>query len=126
LPDHIPVTRVLNKADLAPEVTAIDDAILVSAKTGQGIDQLREHIKQCAGFEKTAEGALMARRRHIDALSDAQKNISTAHQNLLVDGAGELAAEELRLAQDQLNLITGEFTSDDLLGEIFSRFCIGK
>ena len=68
----------------------------------------------------------MARSRHIEALNKAQQNIKDAHTNLVSMGAGELAAEELRLAQDQVNQITGEFTSDDLLGEIFSRFCIGK
>ena len=87
---------------------------------------MREHLKQCAGFEKTAEGALMARRRHIDAMVKAHQQIKNAHSLLVTDSAGELAAEELRFAQDQLNLITGEFSSDDLLGEIFSRFCIGK
>ena len=100
--------------------------ISVSAKTGAGFDLLRDQLKQCAGFEKTAEGALMARRRHIDAMAKAHQQIKNAHNLLVTDSAGELAAEELRFAQDQLNLITGEFTSDDLLGEIFSRFCIGK
>jgi len=130
LPKQLPVTTVFNKADLikdaASHVDPNENNILVSAKTGVGIDLLRQHLKQCAGFEKTAEGALMARRRHIDALVSAQQFIKAAHHNLLNEGAGELAAEELRQAQDQINLITGEFTSDDLLGEIFSRFCIGK
>ena len=68
----------------------------------------------------------MARRRHIQALTEAQQHIKTAGHHLRETGAGELSAEELRMAQQQLNLITGEFSSDDLLGEIFSRFCIGK
>jgi len=68
----------------------------------------------------------MARRRHLDALHQVKGFVESANHKLRVDGAGELAAEELRLAQQQINLITGEFTSDDLLGEIFSRFCIGK
>ena len=131
LPASIPVTIVQNKSDLKVSANPIGPAednhnILVSAKTGEGITDLREHLKQCAGFEKTTEGALMARRRHIDALLSAREHIKTAHNHLVAAGAGELAAEELRLAQDQINLITGEFTSDDLLGEIFSRFCIGK
>ncbi len=126
LPDGIPVSFVLNKADLQSGIQQLENMLLVSAKTGEGISQLREHIKQCAGFEKTAEGALMARRRHIDALTKAQSHIRSGHRHLQDSSAGELSAEELRLAQDQLNLITGEFTSDDLLGEIFSRFCIGK
>ena len=126
LPANIPMSLVFNKSDLHPELIGNREGILVSASTGEGFDQLRNHIKQCAGFEKTAEGALMARRRHIDALTRAQSHIKIAHQHLLETAAGELSAEELRLAQEQLNLITGEFTSDDLLGEIFSRFCIGK
>ncbi len=126
LPDGIPVSFVLNKADLQSGIQQLENTLLVSAKTGEGISQLREHIKQCAGFEKTAEGALMARRRHIDALTKAQSHIRSGNRHLQDSSAGELSAEELRLAQDQLNLITGEFTSDDLLGEIFSRFCIGK
>ena len=117
---------MINKSDLLKDTPADDKSILVSAKSGEGIDSLREHLKLCAGFEKTSEGALMARSRHIDALVKAQQNIKDAHTNLVSAGAGELAAEELRLAQDQVNQITGEFTSDDLLGEIFSRFCIGK
>ncbi len=126
LPVHIPISKVINKADLTPEIASDSETIIVSAKTGWGIDQLREHLKQCAGFEKTPEGALMARRRHITALTNVQAHIHAAHQSLVKEGAGEIAAEELRVAQVQLNLITGEFTSDDLLGEIFSRFCIGK
>jgi len=126
LPGDIPVTVVLNKSDLQLENSSGNTGLLVSAKTGEGFEELRAHLKQCAGFEKTAEGALMARRRHIDALLNAQRHIKSAHRKLVNDGAGELAAEELRQAQDQINLITGEFTSDDLLGEIFSRFCIGK
>ena len=126
LPQQLPVTVVFNKSDLTTADKVDDSNLVVSAKNGEGIDALREHLKQCAGFEKTAEGALMARRRHIDALTSAQQHVKDAHRNLVSDGAGELAAEELRLAQEQFNLITGEFTSDDLLGEIFSRFCIGK
>ena len=126
LPQHIPITMVLNKSDLHTEGADNKNSILVSAKSGEGIDELRKHLCVCAGFEKTSEGALMARRRHIDALLKAQQNIKDAHTNLITHGAGELAAEELRLAQEQINQITGEFTSDDLLGEIFSRFCIGK
>ena len=131
LPADVPVSIVINKTDLNPDAeknagSTSTDSISVSAKTGEGFDQLREHLKQCAGFEKTAEGALMARRRHIDAMVKAHQQIKNAHSLLVTDSAGELAAEELRFAQDQLNLITGEFSSDDLLGEIFSRFCIGK
>jgi len=126
LPAGVPVSVVLNKSDLERENNSNQPGIRVSAKTGEGFEDLRSHLKQCAGFEKTSEGALMARRRHIDALLNAQQHIGSAHHRLVNEGAGELAAEELRQAQDQINLITGEFTSDDLLGEIFSRFCIGK
>lgn len=126
LPDDIPISIVQNKADLHAEIKPDNNNILVSARTGEGFLQLRDHIKRCAGFEKTAEGALMARRRHIQALTEAQQHIKTAGHHLRETGAGELSAEELRMAQQQLNLITGEFSSDDLLGEIFSRFCIGK
>ncbi len=125
LPDNIPLSLIFNKSDRHPEFNSTE-GILCSAKSGEGIDALREHLKQCAGYQKTAEGALMARRRHIDALIRAQQHIESAHRNLLTHAAGELSAEDLRLAQDQLNIITGEFGSDDLLGEIFSRFCIGK
>ena len=126
LPENIPVSVVMNKSDLNAENSSNREGIVVSAKTGAGFEDLRTHLKQCAGFEKTSEGALMARRRHIDALLGAQQHIKSAHHRLVKEGAGELSAEELRLAQDRINQITGEFTSDDLLGEIFSRFCIGK
>lgn len=126
LPEGVPITLIQNKSDLQGEIVADDSAIVVSAKTGSGFERLRAHLKQCAGYEKTSEGALMARRRHIDALVAAHKHINTANQRLVHEAAGELAAEELRLAQDQVSLITGEYSSDDLLGEIFSRFCIGK
>ena len=121
----IPVTWVYNKLDLA-ETSTDRDGLYVSAKTGQGLDALRAHIKQVAGFVSTPEGAFMARRRHIDALQAALAHAELARDHIVGNGAGELAAEELRMAQDQLNLITGEFSSDDLLGEIFGRFCIGK
>lgn len=125
LPDNIPVTRVFNKSDLVKD-TANANGLLVSARTGQGVDQLRAHLKDCAGFEQTPEGAFMARRRHINALQAVKQHVAMADTNLNEYAAGELAAEELRLAQGQLNIIIGEFSSDDLLGEIFSSFCIGK
>lgn len=125
LPDNIPVTRVFNKSDLCAGSQS-KDGLLVSAKTGQGVDELRAHLKHCAGFEQTPEGAFMARRRHINALQAVQQHVFMAVKNLNDYAAGELAAEELRLAQEQLNIIVGEFSSDDLLGEIFGSFCIGK
>ena len=125
LPMDVPVIHVFNKADLAPD-SSHPEQLKVSAKTGEGIAELRIKLKQCAGFEQTPEGAFMARRRHLNALQAAQVHLSQARVNLVELTAGELAAEELRLAQAQLNLITGEFSSDDLLGEIFGNFCIGK
>ena len=125
LPMDVPVINVFNKADLAPD-SSHPEHLKVSAKTGEGIAELRIKLKQCAGFEQTPEGAFMARRRHLNALQAAQVHLSQARVNLVELTAGELAAEELRLAQAQLNLITGEFSSDDLLGEIFGNFCIGK
>lgn len=131
LPENIPLVWVFNKSDLLVDTDTgaqliPDDALLVSAKTGQGVDQLRTVLKRKAGIEQTPEGSFMARRRHISALQAVQLHTSMAVKNLTEFGAGELAAEELRLAQEQLNLIVGEFGSDDLLGEIFGAFCIGK
>jgi len=130
LPADIEVTWVFNKADLVngsgSSASINSDEIYLSAKTGAGIDQLRAHLKLVAGFKSTPEGAFMARRRHIDALQAARQFGLSASDHVIHSGAGELAAEDLRMAQDQLNIITGEFGSDDLLGEIFGRFCIGK
>ncbi len=124
LPD-IDTLRVFNKADLVPH-TPYHDGLLVSAKTGQGVDELRQQIKHRAGLAQSTEGAFMARRRHLNALHNVSTHVKTATTHLLQTAAGELAAEELRAAQQQLNLITGDFSADDLLGEIFGRFCIGK
>ena len=125
------ITRIMNKIDVSGQQKSIiehDDhcEIKVSAKTGDGIELLREHLKDCIGYKKSTEGQFMARRRHIEALQKAQKNLHLARVNLVELKAGELMAEELRLAQQQLSEITGEFTSDDLLGRIFTSFCIGK
>lgn len=124
LPD-IEMLKVFNKADLAPGIQPAD-GLAISAKTGQGIEDLRKAIKRKAGVEQSTEGAFMARRRHLNALHQVRLHVQTANTHLLETAAGELAAEELRAAQLQLNLITGAFSADDLLGEIFGRFCIGK
>lgn len=100
--------------------------ISLSAKTGAGIELLREHLKSCVGFDSTAENTFSARRRHLEALDKAQQHILIGQQQLQQYHAGELLAEELRLAQEALAEITGEFLPDDLLGKIFSSFCIGK
>ncbi|MCW8933525.1 MAG: tRNA uridine-5-carboxymethylaminomethyl(34) synthesis GTPase MnmE [Gammaproteobacteria bacterium] len=131
LPKHIGLTRVFNKIDNSgrkPDLikTETETDILLSAKTGAGMDILKTHLKQCMGYEQANEGRFMARRRHIDALENADQHLQSARYNLIELKAGELVAEELRCAQEQLNEITGEFTSDDLLGKIFSSFCIGK
>lgn len=131
LPEQIPRDRIHNKIDLSgrqPEIkqSEVGTEIWLSAKGDLGIELLREHLKACMGYSQTAEGRFTARRRHLDALRLAQVRIASAERVLREQGAGELAAEELLLAQRYLNEITGEFGSDDLLGRIFSSFCIGK
>ncbi|HBG30724.1 MAG TPA: tRNA uridine-5-carboxymethylaminomethyl(34) synthesis GTPase MnmE, partial [Gammaproteobacteria bacterium] len=91
----------------------------------QGLDALRDHLKACAGYS-AGSGVFSARRRHLDALDHAAAHLEAADARLRQERAGELAAEELRLVQAALGEITGAFTSDDLLGRIFSSFCIGK
>jgi len=100
--------------------------IYLSAKTGDGVELLRQHLKDCMGYQQKTEGQFIARRRHLEAIDAAGVHLSLAHRNLHELKAGELLAEELRIAQDALSSITGEFSSDDLLGRIFSDFCIGK
>ncbi|PHR66680.1 MAG: tRNA uridine-5-carboxymethylaminomethyl(34) synthesis GTPase MnmE [Idiomarina sp.] len=131
LPDDLPFTVIRNKVDLNEEPVTIEDiggipVLHLSAKTGHGIDLLREHLKHCVGYTATSEGSFMARRRHLDALERAREHLMIGQEQLEMNLAGELLAEELRLTQQHLNEITGEFTSDDLLGKIFSSFCIGK
>ncbi|MEE8482832.1 MAG: tRNA uridine-5-carboxymethylaminomethyl(34) synthesis GTPase MnmE [Acidiferrobacterales bacterium] len=131
LPCGGPCTVVRNKIDLTnKEPTYIDTRcykeVAVSAKTGAGLDKLRQHLKDCMGFQASGEGTFMARRRHLDAIERAQAHLAEGKKQLQESKAGELLAEELRLAQKSLGEITGEVTSDDLLGEIFSSFCIGK
>ena len=108
------------------DLTAKAPVYRLSAKTGAGIDALREHLKQCIGFDASVEGSFLARRRHLDALDRAAEHLSIGQEQLHSFIAGEILAEELRLTQQHLNEITGEFSSDDLLGRIFSSFCIGK
>jgi tRNA modification GTPase len=119
---------VLNKIDVIEgESRKFEDGCTVlalSAKTGDGVDQLRKHLQRIAGLEPATDGGFSARRRHIEALENARERIAAAGP-LLTTGL-ELAAEELKLAQSHLSELTGEHTSDDLLGEIFSSFCIGK
>jgi tRNA modification GTPase len=131
LPQGIPVTLVLNKIDLIGVSPRLDEAaapprVFLSALTGAGLDTLRSHLKAGAGYLNSESGALAARRRHLEALTRARQHVQTAADILRTTRAFELFAEDLRLAQHALGEITGEFTSDDLLGEIFGSFCIGK
>jgi len=100
--------------------------IRVSAKTGQGIDALRKALRAAAGLQSDGEGLFSARARHVDALQRSQALLAAADRHFTASGAGELLAEDLKQAQQYLGEITGEFSSDDLLGRIFSSFCIGK
>ncbi len=120
----VPVTVLYNKADLAEAPGAAGRAI--SALTGRGLAELRTHLKAALGYRPGEAGVLSARRRHLDALARTDARLATAARRL-AEGAGtELVAEELRLAHDALGEITGRFTSEDLLGRIFTSFCIGK
>jgi tRNA modification GTPase len=131
LPHQLPVTRVFNKIDLSgAQEELIEDEVGVkiklSAKKGQGIDLLRDHLKIQVGYHGSSDGVFMARRRHLDALKRARLHVANGYEQLQTQHAGELLAEELRLAQQSLGEITGEVSSDELLGRIFSSFCIGK
>lgn len=131
LPAELPITVVRNKADMTGETLGLTEVnghslIRLSARTGAGIDALRNHLKHTMGFAGNLEGGFLARRRHLQALELAATHLLQGKEQLLGAWAGELLAEELRLAQQALSEITGEFTSDDLLGRIFSSFCIGK
>jgi tRNA modification GTPase len=127
LPQELAQIHVVNKIDLAGRHPAISGGdpqeVLVSAKTGAGIDLLRIALLGAAGWQRPGESLFVARERHLRALVQAGEHLGEASRQ---HGRSELFAEELRLAQQALSTITGEFTADDLLGEIFSRFCIGK
>jgi len=131
LPTATEVTVVCNKVDLTGKLPVVREGewgteVLLSAKSGEGLELLRDHLKACMGYRGSGEGGFMARRRHLDALERAGEALEHACYQLATVRAGELVAEELRQAQQALSEITGEFTSDDLLGRIFSTFCIGK
>ncbi|OOE91865.1 tRNA uridine-5-carboxymethylaminomethyl(34) synthesis GTPase MnmE [Salinivibrio sp. MA427] len=131
LPQDMGMTVIRNKADMTGEPMGHCDTnhpalIRLSAKTGQGVDALRQHLKACMGYAGGSEGGFMARRRHLDALASAAAHLDIGQTQLEGYMAGEILAEELRLTQQYLNTITGEFSADDLLGKIFSSFCIGK
>lgn len=131
LPKNLGLTVIRNKADLTGETAGASQdgdypVFHISAKTNSGIEELRDHLKACMGFDANTEGSFIARRRHLDALERAAEHLAIGDAQLHNHLAGELLAEELRLTQQHLNEITGEFSSDDLLGRIFSSFCIGK
>jgi tRNA modification GTPase len=130
-PTGVPITILANKIDklnLPTTITHLPHATMidVSAKTGDGISLVRAHLKKVAGFSENTEGCFLARRRHLLALSVALKHIQDGKKQLEIAKALELVAEELRQAQLALGEITGKVSSDDLLGKIFSEFCIGK
>ncbi|WP_374220142.1 tRNA uridine-5-carboxymethylaminomethyl(34) synthesis GTPase MnmE [Psychromonas sp. CD1] len=131
LPESVGLTVVRNKADLTGESILVQNdsqhpVYSLSAKTGLGMDSLKEHLKEIMGYQSTSGGGFMARRRHLEALDNAQSHLLEGKLQLEEYKAGELLAEELRITQQYLSEITGEFSSDDLLGRIFSSFCIGK
>ncbi|MDH4450183.1 MAG: tRNA uridine-5-carboxymethylaminomethyl(34) synthesis GTPase MnmE [Rhodoferax sp.] len=126
LPAAIPVIHVWNKSDAVAPVQALD-GIALSAKTGTGLDALRQSLLAAAGWQPAQSGAYMARQRHVQALHAVGQHLAAASGLLASGGAAlDLLAEELRLSQNALNSITGAFGADDLLGTIFSKFCIGK
>lgn len=133
LPTGVPVLQVWNKQDQCDAVTLAAllsgqlDALAISAKQGAGLETLRRRLLEIAGWEQPGDGLFMARERHLQALRRVGEHLLAANDLLAARGEHlDLLAEELRLAQQALSEITGEFTADDLLGEIFSRFCIGK
>ncbi len=127
LPADVPVTIVRNKVDLSGDAPGIRDGMVyLSAKSGAGVAALRERIRDLAGYKNIGEGAFTARKRHLSALARAAGHFAAGRAALQEARAGELLAEELRLSQQALGEITGAVTSDELLGKIFSEFCIGK
>jgi tRNA modification GTPase len=131
LPANIGLTIIRNKADISQKSTGYSElnntpTITLSAKTGAGISDLTAHLKHIMGYQGSTEGGFMARRRHLVALEKAHEHLEIGLEQLESYVAGEILAEELRFCQQELNKITGEFTNDDLLSQIFSSFCIGK
>lgn len=131
LPANKPLTIIRNKIDKSGHQTGLTEengypTLYLSAKSGDGLELLQQHLYQAVGFHPEEEGVFIARRRHLDALARARQSIVNGYDCLSGMGAGELLAEELRLAQQALGEITGTFTTEDLLDHIFSSFCIGK
>ena len=129
LPEGVPILTVRNKIDLTdenPGSAEAADTINLSAVTGAGVDALQAALRDLAGYRDQGEGAFTARERHVEALEIALEHFGRGRQALTETKAGELFAEELKLAQQSLGTITGAMSSDDLLGRIFAEFCIGK
>ncbi|TFZ06777.1 tRNA uridine-5-carboxymethylaminomethyl(34) synthesis GTPase MnmE [Ramlibacter henchirensis] len=127
VPESVPVLQLWNKADAAVDATVPPEGLRLSAKTGDGLQPLRRRLLELAGWQAAAEGVYIARERHLQALRRVDGHLIEAGAHLAGEApALDLLAEELRLAQNALNEITGEFSADDLLGVIFSSFCIGK
>ncbi len=131
LPSDVPITLIFNKCDLAVGLPVADTIsgpprVMLSALTGNGLELLRAHLKLAMGFQTAESGTVSARQRHLDALTRARAHVEDGARQLNERRAGELVAEDLRAAQRALGEITGDFTPDDLLGRIFSSFCIGK
>lgn len=129
--DKSRITVIRNKIDLTQESAGFSTTgkfplVRLCARSGQGVDSLREHLKSIMGYDSQVETGFTARQRHLDALRRTRECLETGLDQLRCHGAGELLAEDLRFAQEHLGEITGRFTPDDLLGEIFSSFCIGK
>jgi tRNA modification GTPase len=144
--NNVPLIVLLNKIDLvdderlsrnfvarndggaiSPKISHNDEGVIkVSIKNNTGLDALKENLKNIVGYQTATEGNFIARRRHLDCLEQAKTFVENGLEQITLHNAGELLAEDLRQAQESLSKITGEFTSDDLLGEIFSSFCIGK
>jgi len=127
LPSKLPVITVHNKIDLTGHTPGeTEQRIYLCAQSGLGVDTLRSHLKARMGYTGSGEGQYLARRRHLDAMKRTRAHVQDAHGALQAGAGPELVAEDLRLAQESLGEITGRFSADDLLGEIFSSFCIGK
>ena len=127
LPPQLPLIRIRNKIDLADRPAGVDDdEVRLSALTGEGLDLLEQRLMQSLGVQTHAEGEFSARARHVDALKSAREHLKRGVAEVTATGSGELLAEELREAAGQIGEITGRMSSDELLGQIFSSFCIGK
>jgi tRNA modification GTPase len=130
IPQEVPVIILRNKIDVSGDPQGASakepNTLYISAKTGAGVDKLRDTIRELAGYKDLGEGAFTARRRHVEAIGRAAEHFQRGREALENNKAGELFAEDLRLSHEALGEVTGAFSSDDLLGRIFSEFCIGK